>query len=488
MRLTLRKGSDHVPLRHDHSTRFLGNHSVALIHVGRVRIERIYNYGPLCGVASKWMLDSSAIVSINPKTLIAIYQRSMPSTVISRRSMYELVWSKPMTKAAQDFGISDVALKKICQKHRVPTPPRGYWAKREAGKPVKQIRFVETADPLDERITIHGSNQADLPAPVREVLQKAREARIARFQVLAPVVTSTVIPIEQIHPAIASTARKLRTHKPDKDGVVSAHGNGTCGIDVGTASLERCITVLDALARSLDAKGIAIAPTGSAVVVSTGGEQVPFRLTEYVRRDKHVPTPDELAAEERRRQRQRITWDSPYGRVYPEWDFIRTGELIIEIENQYARGLRRRWKDGKQQRLENCIDEIVTGILAYAVAVRLRHEERERCNRNYERRRRINARADAREEREGERQKILDELVAISTEASKLRIWLEEAKRWPERSQSDEFTRFVEWARKRLEYLDRAVDPDGIAESLRERELFPKIDPLIDPSEDFIEE
>jgi hypothetical protein len=151
--------------------------------------------------------------------------------------------------------------------------------------------------------------------------------------------------------------------------------------------------------------------------VSTEGEKIPFRLTEFVRRDKHVPTTDELAAEERRRQRERITWDSPYGRVYPEWDSIRTGELIIEIENQYAKGLRRRWKDGKQQRLENSIDEIATGIMAYAVAVRLRHEERERWNRNYERRQRVRARAEAREEREDERRKILDELVAISTEA-----------------------------------------------------------------------
>jgi hypothetical protein len=393
-----------------------------------------------------------------------------------------------VNKVAQDFGISDVALKKICEKHRVPTPPRGHWAKKAAGKSVKQVRFVETADPLDEKITIFGSNQADLPAPVREVLQKAREARAARPKPPSAAAASMVIPIGQIHPAIAPTAKKLRTHKPDKDGVVSAHGNGSCGVDVGVANIERCIALLDALARSLDAQGVAIIPTGGGMTVNTEGEKVPFRLSEYVRRDKHVPTPAELLAEERRRQRQRITWDSPYGCVYPDWDFVRTGELIIEIENQYVQGLRRRWKDGKQQRLENLIDEIAARIMAYAVAVRLDHEERDRRNRNYERWQRVNDRAQAREERDGERQKILDELVAISTEVSKLRVWLEESKRWPERSQSDEFTRFVEWARCRLEYLEHAGDPDGIAESLKQSELFPEADPLIDPPEDLVEE
>ena len=88
--------------------------------------------------------------------------------------------------------------------------------------------------------------------------------------------------------------------------------------------------------------------------------------------------------------------------------------------------------------------------------------------------------------RERSRQKILDELVAISTEAGKLRVWLEEAKPWSGRSQSDEFTRFVAWARNRLEYLDHSVDLDGVGELLKSRELFPENDPLIDPPEDLI--
>ncbi|MGH9896369.1 MAG: hypothetical protein ACREA0_31120, partial [bacterium] len=94
----------------------------------------------------------------------------MPKQNLTRRVMYHLVWSKPMTKVAEEFGISDVALKKICQKHRVPTPPRGYWAKKEAGKPVSQVRFHETADPQDEHIIIHGSRNS-LDPQIRAVLE-----------------------------------------------------------------------------------------------------------------------------------------------------------------------------------------------------------------------------------------------------------------------------------------------------------------------------
>ncbi len=82
----------------------------------------------------------------------------------------------------------------------------------------------------------------------------------------------------------------------------------------------------------------------------------------------------------------------------------------------------------------------------------------------------------------------MDELVATSTEAGKLRTWLEEAKRWPAQSETDELTRFVEWARDRLEYLDQVVHPDGISERLKESELFSTIDPFIDPPEDLVDE
>jgi hypothetical protein len=100
----------------------------------------------------------------------------MPEQGLTRRAMYDLVWSRPMTKVAADLGISDVALKKICDKHRVPTPPRGYWAKRDAGKPTKQIQFHSTADPQHEHIVIHGSRD-NLAPEVREVLEQERQRR-----------------------------------------------------------------------------------------------------------------------------------------------------------------------------------------------------------------------------------------------------------------------------------------------------------------------
>src|SRR5438309_638670 len=117
---------------------------------------------------------------------------------VTRRAMYDLVWSKPMTKVAEEFGVSDVALKKACARHRVPTPPRGYWAKKEAGKKVKQTIFVEAADLNDDRIVIRGGN-ATLPEPVKKILDEARAARTPRPKPSVPAAELPTAPIEQPH-------------------------------------------------------------------------------------------------------------------------------------------------------------------------------------------------------------------------------------------------------------------------------------------------
>ncbi len=52
----------------------------------------------------------------------------------SREEIFDLVWKKPTTVLAKELGISDSALGKLCKKHQVPKPPRGYWAAIKADK------------------------------------------------------------------------------------------------------------------------------------------------------------------------------------------------------------------------------------------------------------------------------------------------------------------------------------------------------------------
>ncbi|MEX2165066.1 MAG: hypothetical protein WD823_12605 [Sulfuricaulis sp.] len=59
----------------------------------------------------------------------------------TRLELYQLVWSEPLRKLGQRFGISDVAIAKRCRRSNIPLPGVGYWAKKETGKQVLQPPF-----------------------------------------------------------------------------------------------------------------------------------------------------------------------------------------------------------------------------------------------------------------------------------------------------------------------------------------------------------
>lgn len=66
----------------------------------------------------------------------------------NREELYEKVWSLPTREVAAHYGFSDVRLGKVCKILRVPKPGRGYWAKKEAGKPTAKRPPLPTLEKL----------------------------------------------------------------------------------------------------------------------------------------------------------------------------------------------------------------------------------------------------------------------------------------------------------------------------------------------------
>lgn len=73
---------------------------------------------------------------------------------LSRKALYDLVWSEPLKALSARFGISDVALKKTCARAQIPTPERGHWAKKDAGKETFQPEFPLRPPGMDDELEI----------------------------------------------------------------------------------------------------------------------------------------------------------------------------------------------------------------------------------------------------------------------------------------------------------------------------------------------
>lgn len=408
---------------------------------------------------------------------------------LTRRELYDLVWSTPMTKLAESMGISDVGLSKICDRHRVPAPPRGYWAKKEAGKPVKQAIFVQIDDPRLDRIEIV-SGRGNIPEPIREIIKVRRAERKAQQpQRSSPDMVSPAIePIANPHPSIRATATELRKAQPSAGGVVTAIGPGLCGISIGVKSIDRIVFILDQLARVCESRGLSLMPEEKRLAATTTTDRVSFEITEKTKQVPHVLTEAEIAAEERRRKqnermaRGRSAWDVDYSfsSLPPEFDVVRTGKLGLRIFG-YGEGLRYSWNDGKTQTLETLVDEIVDGFEIHLAKIKLHREQRERAEAVHKELDRRRGLAKARREREAERRRILSRLIRTERQADQLRDWLSKHEHRFIAVPDTDLGRMITWTRDQLATLEDSLDPIKLADDVRARKLFAEIDDLHDP-------
>ena len=153
---------------------------------------------------------------------------------ITRRDLYELVWSRPRSEIAKEFGISGVRLGKICREMNVPAPPRGYWAnlagKRKRRKFARPPLPYSVAERIEEDHTAVRASLADFdpqrleqPIPPPPVFPCSAEEALERYRVL---IDATPIPhvSRGLHPItqkfvleddrLAELARKSSWYKP----------------------------------------------------------------------------------------------------------------------------------------------------------------------------------------------------------------------------------------------------------------------------------
>jgi hypothetical protein len=289
---------------------------------------------------------------------------------------------------------------------------------------------------------------------------------------------------------IAATAKMLRKAKPDKDDAVQASGAGLCGVVVGSASRERAIYILDKLVRLLETRGLKVEPADTSIrVVAAEPDDLTFSLVERIDKRTHVATVDELKKEEQLRKKQERDsrlgiWSYSSERAYPEFDFVRTGELSIQIKDQYVTGLRRSWNDGRHQRIESIAENIASGMVAYLAGVKAKREKHEEWEREWQRRAQLYALAEARQKRETQREEFLRDLVETSAQADKLRSFLALLHGRMPPSPSAELLRLTNWAQMRLQGLEDELAPGAIAAALQEQKLFPEVDDLAAPEPD----
>ena len=366
-----------------------------------------------------------------------------------RTKLYEEVWADPVTKVAKSYGISDVALNKICKKLAVPTPPPGYWARVVAGKKIPRplLPAFSGATEISRQRLVNA--EPTEPDPEYLVAQRLFEAKDEN----RVVVSST---LEMPHPLVAASERALRKPK-QRDTRNLPNAEQRClDIAVSEGSLPRALRIMDALAKALEARRMPLRIESEGkrqTCVTIDGQNLAIRIVENTLRSERQPTVTERKDYEK------------YGHVYlpNRYVFEPTGQLRLGILSGHYSELKRSVSDGKHQRVEKCINAFIVKLVEEAVTRKRETEERERWHREWEEQERRREEREKQVREEAERFKALEEETRNWRRAEEIRDYVAtvEAKSIGENDAIDpagELGQWIKWARDKADWLDPLVE------------------------------
>jgi hypothetical protein len=296
---------------------------------------------------------------------------------LTRKELYELVWSKPMVKVAEEFELSDVALHKICKKHRIPKPGLGYWAKVAAGKPVKRTPLFDISGEALGVIDIRGGFWSCLPEEVKIAHKKIKEKPKQKNNDAPPDAAP-----KALHFYAQLLKQKLETNKTDST-KIRIEGPKFFSISTDTIDGERLIAIVDMLACEAERKGFLVIPGDNSLHLMIDGEAISLSISEKTKNVPHRLTEKEAkdlqkweADCERDRRATKLTFSWLPKPQIPATDAVPNGQLLVEIDRgSHWDGLHRKFSDGENRRIEKKIPAIMTAAAMCAVSAKARRVE-----------------------------------------------------------------------------------------------------------------
>jgi hypothetical protein len=323
---------------------------------------------------------------------------------LTRKALYDLVWSKPTKDVAHDLQMSDVALSKWCRKMDVPKPGVGYWQKLEAGKRVHRAKLKdpEAEDALEIWLTRYEPGEVPPQTPQREIPAYEAAEALPGNRIVVPEEAPA-----HLHPLVAKVKRTLKANLWEhRYGWLTPSERPCLDVRVSAGTLDRALRIMDALLKALEQRGLEPAIIGEKYsersVVRIGGHAVGFDMFESPCKGEKL---------------------DDYTKKL-ESAMVPSGRLVLRVLDEDGRP-RWEWRDMKRRQVEDGLNAFVVAL--HEQAQGMANAEAHRAQRMLEEQARWAREAEERRAREEEAARVreLEALVARWRQAADIRAFVE---------------------------------------------------------------
>lgn len=368
----------------------------------------------------------------------------METIELSRKELYNLVWSTPLSKITLQYAYNNDGIKKICKQYDIPMPDASYWSKIKYNKKVKIEELNPVFIGVDKVVlTIREEgnsinvNQTPLTIRTKEIESNPK----------APL----RVPDKIANPDILIQNTKKRHESKNDKGFNSDSIIDTVSIYVQEENYSRALRIMDTFIKLLRFRGHSFSRDRN-------------------NRGPRINVKEVLFYFEIREKNKRI----PGVKLYDSSTYIPTGILIIKIGESYKA---MEWSDGANK-LEKQLAKIVAKIeleaqkeLEWREECRISAIEREKAEK-------IRKEFEVCKEIEFNKTKDLLNAAEYHHKAKKVREYIEDLEQHSaiNNNRTEELIEWFKWAKEKVDWFDPLTnkDDDLLTEKDKEELLSPK--------------
>ncbi len=382
---------------------------------------------------------------------------------ITRGQLYEKVWSIPMSKLAQEFGISDVGLARICKKNGIPRPSLGYWAKVAYGHEVKQTPLPPLSPGGKELIEIAPREKnehywadgvwPDLDQKTAEIKERSAEINSAWTS-------------KKQHAAVSNARAIYHDYRVNYDGVIYPRSVCPLEMTVTRKALPRAFLLFNKVLLELESLGAIISAAPEETVrIEILGETLKLRIRERIRRREVIEKRKRMPVLDSYRN---FGGSSTYESKHYEYD--PTNELCIIVSCPECWSLSdRRWCDTSVSKLEDRLTTVLAGIFKVVSRARQRRLEQEETKQRQaegrQARRERLARWEEKQAKIEQEKARVEELYQQAVDwrdSQRIRTYIQGVEKEALKNKADciphEMNSWIDWAKKQADRLDPFVE------------------------------
>lgn len=270
----------------------------------------------------------------------------MDQKEFTRKELYDLVWTKPLTTLSKEFNLSDNGLRKICIKYEIPLPIGGHWQKIQYGKKISQTPYKYEEKWKDVKIKISDKGEIEKEHVLSQIARISKEIEKAYPELL-------IVPENLLKPdpMIQAAKADLKTQKSTNwrgNKICLSTSSGLFSISVAKENVSRALIFMNSFIKLSRKRGHQIEINGHETIFIVDEERYRIRF-----REKNT----------------RISFKDG---SYMSSDLVPNGILSLKFDDLYDK----EWKDGSVP-LEKQLAKIIASFEIKAKEDKIQRAERE---------------------------------------------------------------------------------------------------------------